>query len=437
MLEEKTDSGEWWLPDNPDKKIKGKLAFNQTNGATLELVEPFDKPYKTIFGINTAGREITLIDCFPLSLNFPGSPYKIFAQFTFLGAHFNNLEEAEFDSLHFQLSNLSEWLWKSGIKTEGEFSNNISIRYDSPDPISITINPELKFEIRFYPHFSSTNQNTEIQLKQIAQISLNPKASKNIDEYLSWMHHFRNFLCLVTQTSVFPQEIIGLKEGTSMPLVDVLYKLDSPINTEPYIYNSLLSYKDIENKFETCIKNWYRKYDNLEPVFTLYFGTHYGRFVYLNLRFLCLVQALEAYHRRVVSNEELQREQHKERIGNILATVPAKYKEWLQNKLTYSNEPTLRKRLNDIYDVLATKPMYLFLGDKAFINKVTDTRNYMTHYDLKLKKKVADGNELYTVTEKLKILVELCLMKEIGLSMEEISALTRQKYVQRLHQLPR
>jgi hypothetical protein len=170
----------------------------------------------------------------------------------------------------------------------------------------------------------------------------------------------------------------------------------------------------------------------LEPVLTLYCGAHYGRFVYLNLRFLCLIQAIEAYHRRFVSNEEITKEKHKERIDSIFSTVPTNYKEWLKNELIYSNEPTLRKRLNDICDMFTTKPMYLFMDRDVFIKKVMDTRNYMTHYDKNKRRKAADGKDLLLITEKLKALVELCLMKEIGLNIEEIFSLTRQKYVQKL-----
>ncbi len=430
MLDEKTDSGEWWLPSNPDERIKGKLTFNQSSGAILELDKPFTKPFKTIYGLSPWGREITLLDCIPLSINLPSLPYKILAHFTFLGAHFKNSEDAIFNSFHCQISNLFEWIGNSGVKTEGEFTNNILIRYDNPEPISISINPELKIEIIFQSSFSSRYGNREIQLKQIAQISFHPKENKNIDEYINWMHHFRNFLCLVTQESIFPQKIIGLREDAPTSMIDILYKLDTPSNTESNIYNSLFTYNDIENKFETYLQNWYRIYDDLEPVFTLYFGTHYGQFVYLNLRFLCLVQAIEAYHRRLISNEELPKDKHKERINSIFTTAPLEYKKWLQNKLTYSNEPSLRSRLKYICEMLSE--LYLITDKKDFINKVINTRNYMTHYDLDLKDKSVDGKELFIITEKLKMIVEICILKEIGLSLEEIYNLTRQKYVQKL-----
>jgi hypothetical protein len=435
MLDEVTYSGEWWIPSNPEKRISGKLTFNQDNGAILELVEPFSEPYKTIFGKNQFGIQMTLLECFPLSLNMPGSSYKILGQFFLFGAHFENKQDALFDSFYCQISHLNDWILKSGLKIENEFSKNIVIKFDCPDTISIMISPDLKMDIEFQPLFSTNRNDSEIKLKQVTQISFHPTAKINLDEYLNLMHHFRNFLCLITQETVFPQKISGIVKNAPMPLVNIFYRLDATTNVRTNVYNPLIEFKDIESVFEICLQNWYRKYHDLEPVFTLYSGTHYGRFVYLNLRFLCLVQALEAYHRRFILERELPQKEHNERITSILDSAPSIHVDWLKEKLEFSNEPSLLKQLNDIYKKFAKEPMYLFLGDEVFTKKVKDTRHYLTHYDKKLKKKAAHGNELYNITEKVKILVELCLLREMGLSMEEISKFTRQKYVQRLNNL--
>jgi hypothetical protein len=436
MLEEIHYHGEWWIPSNPDKRIKGTLTFNQDIGAVLDLIEPFEVPYKTIYGINSAGTEMTLLECTQLSINFPGSPCKILGQLFFFGALFESKQDILFDSYYCQLSHVNDWIFKSGIKTENEFSKNIVIKFDCPDTISILISPDVKMDIEFQPSFSINRNESEIKLKQVSQISFHPKEKTKLDEYLKLMHHFRNFLCLFTQETVFPQKIYGIIKNSNMPLVNIYYKLDAPTSIRTDVFNPLLEYKYLGNKFEIYLQNWYTKYDDLEPIFTLYSGTYYGRFVYLNLKFLCLVQALEAYYRRFIQERELPIKEHKERISSILSSVPSIYMEWLTEKLEFSNEPPLLKQLNAIYSRFAKEPMYLFLGDEVFTKKVKDTRHYLTHYDKKLKKKAADGIELFVITEKLRILVELCLLNEIGFSMKELSELIRQKYVQRLNQLP-
>lgn len=442
MLEEKTYFGEWWVPSDPVKRIKGKFTFNQDNGAILDLEGTFTEYPKTIFGLSSPiGAKITLQDCVAkrpeqfwegFILN---STYRVYANRAFIGEHFNLPENVKFTSLSCQMSNFFEWIGKSGVRSEGEASKEVLIKYNRPDTISILINPELTINIDFRHSLSFQHRNGEISLKQFAYVSFHPRQNTNVDNYINWIHHFRNFLCLATQVAVFPQEIIGLIDNKlPSPLVDVLFQLDAPINTETTVYNSLFFFNDVESKFDKCLQNWYAKSEILEPVCELYFGSLYGRFVYLNLKFLCLVQALEAYHRRTVSNEEITKQKHKERIASILNTVPAEHKKWLQGKLVYSNEPNLRNRLKDICEIFSSTTNALISDRKYFVNKVVDTRNFMIHHDPKLKEGSVEGKELFIISEKLRIMIEMCLMKEIGFRLEEIDSLICKRYTDRLKQ---
>ena len=144
------------------------------------------------------------------------------------------------------------------------------------------------------------------------------------------------------------------------------------------------------------------------------------------------MQALEAYHRRTTSNEELTKCQHEVRITKILGTVPSEYRDWLQNKLIFSNEPSLRRRLSNLYDIFSLTLKSLNINKKSLIHKVVTTRNDLTHYDVKPKKNSPKRKELFVISQKLRIIVEMCLMKEIGFNMEEINNLVCKHYKDRL-----
>jgi hypothetical protein len=248
------------------------------------------------------------------------------------------------------------------------------------------------------------------------------------------MHHFRNFLCLATQESTYPQTIVGITDvNPDSSLVEIFYQLDtSPTFVETDVFNSLFSFKDIEYKFDTCLKNWYTKYEMLEPICQLYFGSYYGRFVYVDLKFLSLVQALESYHRIISSNEELPKPEHQTRINNILNAVPINYRSWLKYKLKYSNEPTLQKRLQDLFNKFNCSINTLVPNQEVFIRKIVDTRNYMAHRDVNLKNKTVSNKELFVITERLRILVETCLLNEIGFNLDEIKSILCKRYERRL-----
>ena len=62
----------------------------------------------------------------------------------------------------------------------------------------------------------------------------------------------------------------------------------------------------------------------------------------------------------------------------------------------------------------------LILDKTIFITNAANTRNYLTHYDPKLKDKSVRNEELYNLIKKLELLAELCLLTEIGFSSKEL-----------------
>ncbi|MEG4493335.1 ApeA N-terminal domain 1-containing protein [Microcoleus sp. D3_18_C4] len=46
-MEEFVSLGEWWLPNNPEVVVAGKLSFSPISGAKLELIGSFyDSPFE-------------------------------------------------------------------------------------------------------------------------------------------------------------------------------------------------------------------------------------------------------------------------------------------------------------------------------------------------------------------------------------------------------
>ena len=75
------------------------------------------------------------------------------------------------------------------------------------------------------------------------------------------------------------------------------------------------------------------------------------------------------------------------------------------------------KKIIDIYQDL----LNFFIEDrKSFIEKVVNTRNYLTHHSEDLKERAVKGEDLYYLTQKLKICLETCLLNEMGFSLKNI-----------------
>lgn len=57
--------------------------------------------------------------------------------------------------------------------------------------------------------------------------------------------------------------------------------------------------------------------------------------MYLEQRFLSLVQAVESYHRRTRINNEIDPEDHKKRVNAVIESVDDQYKKWIEGRLGY------------------------------------------------------------------------------------------------------
>ena len=97
------------------------------------------------------------------------------------------------------------------------------------------------------------------------------------------------------------------------------------------------------------------------------------------------------------------------------------HKKSLKSRLKYGNEFSLRTRLKRIFKD-NQENLKMFIKSKGkFIITVVDTRNYLTHYDQEQDEPIVENLEL--LIQKLKILLEICLLKELGFSSEEIKDL--------------
>ena len=137
---------------------------------------------------------------------------------------------------------------------------------------------------------------------------------------------------------------------------------------------------------------------------------------------MALVQGLEAYHRRTSNQKQMDEAEFKELIDNLIDQCPQERKEWLKGKLQYGNEVSLRHRLKSLIE-----PFKEIIGDqkkqKELINRIVNTRNYLTHYDLSLESKAAQGEDLWPLCLKMELLFQLHFLQLIGFTHEQIDAI--------------
>jgi len=134
-----------------------------------------------------------------------------------------------------------------------------------------------------------------------------------------------------------------------------------------------------DRAFRALVRTWMELAERLGPVLDLRFGPGYASFIYGESRFLNAAQAVEALHRRALAGEPDPADLEA-RAGSI-AGCPPEYRTWLEDKLRYAHEPTLRRRLREVLEYVGAGLTPLTGRRSSFVNRVVNMRNAITHWD--------------------------------------------------------
>lgn len=447
--------GLWWLPETPEARVPGTLRFSPDFGVSLDLLGSLKDQGDhvatvqrelthpgVVLGLSSKGKPVTLWECWERrkTVNLAGFTKTSFhADFVVVGAHLGGAEEARFTKISAECRHLDEWAGISGfsIKIPDDYAAHpMVIEHKRPAPVAASA-----AGARFAVEVNATLRDSsglvgEAAIAQRTWVSVEYPEAKGFEELHKTLHRLRNFLTLGVGKTVEPLAVRGVAGSGGGQPVDIYYKLagagggNSP-GKKIHRAEMPFTLGDLGGDFESFLGNWFGKAERLGPVYDLYFATAYGSPAYLDDRFLSLVQGVEAYHRRALGTTELPEEEHERRLEEIVSAVPHTHKRWLCGKLAYSNEPSLRKRLREIMrrEPEVMKPIFGNSGREreGFVSKVVNTRNYLTHYDESNKESAVTGRELYEVTERLKSILEACLLWEIGFAGDHLKEVLSRK----------
>lgn len=457
-METFNSDGIFWLPENPNHKLTGRLIFNPVDGGTLDLMGTFDvvKSFSgpqsidalhrdIILGV-IANKEVTLYGCYETGskLHLPGfmkSSYMV--DFIFLGCNFEKSEEIIFESLSLIFTNLEDWIGVTGFNNSGK--NELS--YKKPDNIEIKLN---NFDVNFGYLFNKQGTPYEYHLRQDTFVKIIPEDSTHFDEFLQkFCQPIQNFLSLGIGKAIYPLVITGKSEkckfnpenGDSIyPEVLIFLRTRIPsLHIKRMLPQEMFfSLNDISDELDVCVKNWFEKAEDLKPIYDLYFGAIYNTNMYLEHSFLSFIQAIESYHRRMHDGKYLTDNDYENVYQTLLEVIPRPpvnddHYQSLRSRIYYGNEYSLRTRLKNLFKDYEDLLNILIDDKNKFIDNIVNLRNYLTHYDKNLEERVKNGPNISILTQKMKFIVEVCLLVEIGISNDKIRELiNRDQRYQRL-----
>ena len=436
VIQEIESNGCFWLPDDPERQLSGTLKVSDSGSVLLEVMGhfgelDFNKTPKLdrVLGYIEVGGDVTLENCTCLNLKTGGISKSIFqVSLALIGACYEK-DDITFSKVSFSVEGFNQWMGGSGISgTRNYEDKSILIKYEPLPKVEFTLHNNVKFTFDYSSDFQQ-NLN-EVRLTERPCILLESDDSKPYEFFLSLIFQITNFFCFAIDRTITLELVTGFSSKFQIDLGDESF--DKPIrlyyksrpfseeNLEIHSHNMLFRYDHFRDNIGVVLTKWLANYERFKPVFNLYFASKFGE-NYLEAKFLFLAQGIETLHRYENKNETyIDESKYGELKECLMIACPEEHKDWLKGKLEHGNELSLRKRIKQMIT-----PFNTFFGNnqKRLIQKIIDTRNYLTHYSERLEQSKVDKGELWKVCMKLEHLFQLHLLRLIGMTDGQIEDL--------------
>lgn len=341
-----------------------------------------------------------------------------------------------FEELIVEFSHLDSFMDVTGFSHNGEPNDAAVLRRDVvPDQIvemgDFTLTLAMKGSEELVDGSIHKRLYTEAPMMRIRFAT--PRDIAGVREVLHKLHRFFSFAIGQAGTidrirGVLPSRGDGDVQNR---LVDVVY--DSPTSA-PYTKSRngrVFRYSQLAGNFDSCIRQWFELAEKIEPTLTLYLGHSFRPDQFLEDLFMSLAQGIESFHRRICGGTFVVNEEFEVVCEALKRAIPKETDkdlgERISQSLNYMNEYSLRRRLKDLIEKYLADFETLIRSKipdvKKFISAVVDTRNYYTHYSNPESSNVAQGEDLYQITEQLRLLIQLSILKSLGFTSEMIATI--------------
>jgi hypothetical protein len=397
----------WWLPHNPKQQWVGELRLAPKKGPRLRFTVPEGRYIRVpeipeiLHGCDQHGNPITLLHAHCVSKTMSGALAQLTCQagYALLGLSISTPEEFRASSISLRAQHLFDWIGYSGFKDQEADRYECKIHHVLPDLLTFEVNPGMKVKI-----VSSSLSNSSLRERRVSEdaaITFESSSGFSIPECHELVAAVRHLLHFALLRKIFP---ICLTCKVKKPGIDTDDSAGHPIEfvsganhreAKSAAYEHFLfQLSDVRSDFGGFFQKWLSFLRTFDDAVGCYSTTVYHTLPD-TVEHLCLTQALEAYHG--IKYQSIQQQDFAAKI----------------RELVQLHQTSLSRLFPDATEFAAT---------------VRDNRNYFTHYNPKWRKdnRVVSRADLSRLNLKLKILMQACVLNELGIPSSAFAKLMRQ-----------
>lgn len=454
-----TEQGLFWLPGRQDDEVPGTLSYDPESGAVLkllgifgELQEAFNRAFggtpdddeAVVHGVTMKGKPISLLRAYNINrqLNMPGIPSETWkSNLMVIGTHLTNADdEAIFSKSYFRFDEIETWLEHSSfndvLDTEAK---TLTVHAVKPREVPFAYHADFKVS-SVGSLYSDKKLATRFVIDVTSQMAITPHEPQSLNWHLN--------------RAVRLQELASLCTGHFLPLTsfelrepDVSLGGGGTRPTEVHFYAQMINGEgraETQSKRRTPIVTgpelnrfnsqamqlWFDQFEAFDPALRLFFTVTGARQMFVNIRLLLAIQALEVFHRRTSDEAIMTEEKFSEFTDAMVAAIPPdtepNMREKLESLYRYANEPSLKQRLRSIVASLTAAFGETPCGfNSKYLRKLVDTRNYYTHFAEELRARTLDGEGMYWATRRIVLLLTLLFLQRLGIPADDIKLLLK------------
>ncbi len=436
--------GRFWLPGDTGQGVSGRLIYNPVEGITIEITAglvpaKFDgsaEKNPIVHGQLMSGSLVTLVEAFVTSQSagFGGDgPVTITADKAIIGCHVPNPEQMRVKSCSLGVADLDEWLRIKCVSSKdardsGEWIG-VDLHYRKPSEIRIEI-PDAGFTLSINWEGKLTlSRNNEVKLHPQAYLTVTAKDSLSLADSIVVAWELQSLLALlighvppVRWMTVEPLFSVG--DSKSEKECQILYHQRAESTTETmFASNMLLPYQIVQPDFAAIVNNWFARAEQAKLAAMIYVESMLAKPPTVNVGFLAVVHAIEAYHRSTHRGLYMDQGAFDAAIKKMTDQIPTglsdDHRHSLKSRLRYGNEYSMRKRVADLLGQVPEPLLSRIAGPSVpqFVQRVVATRNYFTHWDSQSKGEAFDnGKDILNATKRLRALFIASIFHDLGVT---------------------
>lgn len=432
--------GLWYLPDQPEFAVGGRLRFQRGSGITLELLghESSGGPlfssasHAIIVGATEDGKETSLIDCREFNRGFRGplSHRQLLVSVAYSGILFESPDEIRFSAIALGYDILPAWARTDGrFAVQPETAGGRRVFTYEADKGLQAHTPSGRLSLAFGT--SESHNPDEFSLRRVPRFGGFPAATETLDELLSHFHF--PLQTLLTLSARQPVELTDISvrfefsdgDGTDTRQTWLNVWLDTVVTGGGTARPNLrFRVADLANEFEATMSGWFQLADRIRPLLDIWHAAHAAKRSYVEQKFQYAVAAAEGLHSLAVPRVSRSIDELDDPIAReVLESYAGKRRRWLLEKLSPG---PLRKRLTALTEPSIFDDFFRDPGHRSSsIRAIVVNRNHLAHGTLIASREKLGGEALHWATELVLHLAEWQLLMQWGVTPEKASAWLR------------